>query len=200
MSRFSARKQWAAFLRDGAARAARPAAPLVLSAARQPFAGIVLGIDPSLRGTGLAVLRFAPPQTGAYLASETVIPPKGAGLPECLGCIAAAMERLLERHRPAAVAVEETIYVQNFRTAQKLGAARGAAIGQAARRGLPVFEYPPLRVKQAVAGYGRASKEQVARQVAALLGLPRTLPPDESDAAAVALCHAFTLGRTRWPG
>jgi crossover junction endodeoxyribonuclease RuvC len=90
------------------------------------------------------------------------------------------------------VALEQTIYVQNFQTAQILGAARGAAIAAAALRERPVFEYPPLRVKQAVVGAGRASKVQVARTVMALLGHARTLAPDEADAAGVALCHAFT--------
>jgi crossover junction endodeoxyribonuclease RuvC len=82
--------------------------------------------------------------------------------------------------------------VQNFQTAQILGAARGAAVAAAALREKPIFEYPPLRVKQAVVGLGRASKEQMARTVMAILGHGRTLAPDEADAAGVALCHAFT--------
>lgn len=90
------------------------------------------------------------------------------------------------------VALEQTIYVQNVATAQILGAARGAAIAAAAVLGLPVFEYPPLRVKQAVVGAGRASKEQMARTVMALLGHGRALAYDEADAAGVALCHAYT--------
>jgi len=90
------------------------------------------------------------------------------------------------------VAIEQTIYVQNFQTAQILGAARGAAIAAAAMRGLPVFEYAPLRVKQAIVGLGRASKEQVARTILSLTGTDLGTCFDESDAAAVALCHAFT--------
>jgi crossover junction endodeoxyribonuclease RuvC len=91
------------------------------------------------------------------------------------------------------VALEQTIYVQNVATAQILGAARGAAIAAAAVLDLPVFEYPPLRVKQAVVGAGRASKEQMGRTVKMLLAHSgSTLPPDEADAAGVALCHAFT--------
>jgi crossover junction endodeoxyribonuclease RuvC len=99
---------------------------------------------------------------------------------------------LLADARVRHVALEQTIYVQNIRTAQILGAARGAAIAAAALGDLPVFEYPPLRVKQAVVGAGRASKEQMARTVAMLLGLGRSLPSDEADAAGVALCHAYT--------
>jgi crossover junction endodeoxyribonuclease RuvC len=90
------------------------------------------------------------------------------------------------------VALEQTIYVQNFQTAQILGAARGAAMAAAALRDLPVFEYAPLRVKQAVAGSGRASKEQLSRTVRSIFGHGRSLAFDESDAAAVALCHAYT--------
>ena len=90
------------------------------------------------------------------------------------------------------MAVEQTIYVQNFQTAQILGAVRGAVIAAAAVRGFPVFEYPPLRIKQAVVGYGRASKEQLARTVVQLLGHEKELDFDEADAAGTALCHAMT--------
>jgi crossover junction endodeoxyribonuclease RuvC len=185
---------WAARLKEGTlGKSTAPAAPKV--ATRTAFRGLILGIDPSLRGTGLAILNFLPPSRAEYIASETVVPGRQADLPECLGAIARAVAALIDAHSPDVVAIEETIYVQNFRTAQKLGAARGAAIGEAARRGIPVFEYPPLRVKQAVVGYGRASKEQVTRQMSGLLGLGESLPFDEADAAAVALCHALTLGR-----
>ena len=182
---------WAARIKDGSLLKAKspPAAPL---RGRKVFTGVVLGIDPSLRGTGLAVIAFDRPGQGRHVTSLTIKPSKGADLPECLGCIAAAVESLIRDHNPDVVAIEETIYVQNFRTAQKLGAARGAAIGQAALRGLPVHEYSPLRIKQAVVGYGRASKEQVTRQISGLLGLKEDLPFDEADASAVALCYAFT--------
>ncbi|HSH09673.1 MAG TPA: crossover junction endodeoxyribonuclease RuvC [Oceanipulchritudo sp.] len=194
MPRQSVRAQWAAHLKAKSLGKTK-AAPATISLQRKAFRGVILGIDPSLRGTGLTVVFFDPPNNARYIASETVNPPKEAELPECLGCIAAAVERMIGEYQPAVVAIEETIYVQNLRTAQKLGAARGAAIGQAALRGIPVFEYPPLRVKQAVVGYGRASKEQVARQMSGLLKLSVELPFDEADAAAVAMCHALTRGR-----
>ena len=170
MPRKSARAQWAQQIKNGTVGQSRSGAA-ANPVGRKAFRGIVLGIDPSLRGTGLAIVSFKSSTEGALLASETVSPPKSADLPQCLGCIARAVEEAIGQYQPAVIAIEETIYVQNFRTAQKLGAARGAAIGQAAIRGLPVFEYPPLRIKQAVVGYGRASKEQVAGQVRGLLGL-----------------------------
>lgn len=195
MPRRSARSLWASHLKAAAGASRKPAA--AGSPPDAPLAGIILGIDPSLRGTGLAVLSVETVATVRLLASETVRTPAEAGLPECLGVIARAVEGMIERFALEAVAVEETIYVQNFRTAQKLGAARGAAIGMAAWRGLPVFEYSPLRIKQAVAGYGRASKEQVAGQMAGLLRLKAALPFDESDAAAAAYCHAVNQ-RRKW--
>jgi crossover junction endodeoxyribonuclease RuvC len=113
-------------------------------------------------------------------------------MPVALAEIHRAVTAFLEKRDVRHVALEQTIYVQNIRTAQILGAARGAAIAAAALQELPVFEYPPLRVKQAVVGAGRASKEQMARTVMALLGHGRPLAFDEADAVGVALCHAFT--------
>jgi crossover junction endodeoxyribonuclease RuvC len=193
MAKKSSRTQWAAQIKNGTLGKSKEA-PIAGYFNRKAFKGIILGIDPSLRGTGLAVIRFIGKEKGELLHTETVSPPKEADLPNCLGCIAEAVERLIQKYPPTAVAIEETIYVQNFRTAQKLGAAFGAAIGQAAKRGFPVFEYPPLRIKQAVVGYGRASKEQVTKQVKALLGLENELPFDEADASATAICHAWTGG------
>ncbi len=161
-------------------------------AARRPFCGLVLGIDPSLRGTGLALIEFGPSRAPLLLRCQTVRVPAGRSMAMALAEIHRAISAFLQSAEVRHVALEQTIYVQNIRTAQILGAARGAAIAAAALCDLPVFEYPPLRVKQAVVGAGRASKEQVARTVMALLGHGRTLAPDEADAASVALCHAYT--------
>ena len=161
-------------------------------APRLPFAGRVLGIDPSLRGTGLAVIEFAPGRPPLLLSSRTVRIAQKHSMAHCLGEIHREVSLLLSLHPVTHVALEKTIYVQNISTAQILGAARGAAIAAAALAGCEVFEYPPLRVKQAVVGRGHASKEQVARTVMSLLGHGRALALDESDAAGVALCHAFT--------
>ena len=164
----------------------------VASRPRVAFTGLVLGIDPSLRGTGLALIEFTPPRMPVLLRCHTVrVSPKHS-MAVALGEIHRAVSEFLDGTAVRHVALEQTIFVQNFQTAQILGAARGAAIAAVALRERPVFEYPPLRVKQAVVGAGRASKEQMARSVMALLGHGRTLAPDEADAAGVALCHAFT--------
>jgi crossover junction endodeoxyribonuclease RuvC len=117
---------------------------------------------------------------------------KSVSMPECLAHIYRGIAEAIEVYPVRHVAVEQTIYVQNFQTAQILGAARGAAIAAAAVAGQSIYEYPPLRVKQAVVGVGRASKEQMARTVMSMLGHGSVLAPDEADAAGVALCHAFT--------
>ncbi len=185
----STRAMWAAKLagRETVADASLP----LTNVNSRPFHGIVAGIDPSLRGSGLAVLRVAGQQM-ELLESFTLKLKTTYSLPQCLGAIFTAVTELLDRHDVRHVALEQTIYVQNFQTAQILGAARGAAIAAAAVKHLPVFEYPPLRVKQAVAGFGRASKEQVQGQVRGLLKMREELPSDEADASAVGICHALT--------
>ncbi len=172
---------------------AGPAPHPLAGAQRAAFSGQVLGIDPSLRGTGLALIEFIPGRGPVLLRCRTVSVPAKRSMAFALGEISAAVSAFLQDFEVRHVALEQTIYVQNFQTAQILGAARGAAIAAAALHGHEdVWEYPPLRVKQAVVGAGRASKEQMARTVMSLLGHGRMLASDEADAAGVALCHAFT--------
>lgn len=174
----------------------------VLSCARAPlsksksytrvgFFGTVIGIDPSLRGTGIAVVRQLQNSEPEFLASQLVHNAPKLTQAECLREIFRAVEKLAKKFNVDAAAVEQTIYVQNNQTALILGSARGAAIAAAANFNVPVFEYPPLRIKQAVVGFGRASKEQVSKTVASILKIP-ALGFDESDAAAAALAHIFT--------
>ncbi len=197
MARMSVRQMWAAKVAGKPMPAATPMPRSASGAAlapplRVPFVGLVLGIDPSLRGTGLALVEFTPGRQPVLLRCQTVRVPAKHPMPMALAEIHRAVTAFLEGRDVRHVALEQTIFVQNFQTAQILGAARGAAIAAAALQERPIFEYAPLRVKQAVVGAGRASKEQMARTVMALLGHGRTLAPDEADAAGVALCHAFT--------
>src|SRR3954468_11269479 len=199
MARMNVRQMWKAKL-TGGSLPAPSAAPrgmgqegdAAFALKRVSFAGLVLGIDPSLRGTGLALIEFAPGRQPSLLRCQTVRVATKLPMAVALGEIHRAIAAFLDATEVRHVALEQTIYVQNFQTAQILGAARGAAISAAALRNRPVFEYAPLRVKQAVVGAGRASKVQMARTVMALLGHGRTLALDEADAAGVALCHAFT--------
>jgi crossover junction endodeoxyribonuclease RuvC len=185
----SVREMWKAKLEG---RLAQPVHRAGIDGQHRPFLGQVLGIDPSLRGTGLALIEFGAGRQALLLRARTVRVPSRIPMPEALAEIHRAVTEFLEGADVRHVALEQTIYVQNFQTAQILGAARGAAIAAAALRGKPVFEYPPLRVKQAVVGIGRASKEQMQRTIMALLGHGAPLASDEADAAGVAMCHALT--------
>lgn len=192
MSRQSSRSMWTAKIKGNLAKGSVDGG----WGKRIPCDGIVLGIDPSLRGTGLAVIEFRPKRKPVLLHSQTVTIRPKVLMVECLGHIAQAVTDALNRWSVDSVAIEQTIYVQNFQTAQTLGAARGAAIAPVSMKGIPVHEYAPLRIKQAVVGFGRASKEQVASMIKAELALPKALPSDESDAAAVAMCYAMNLRAT----
>ena len=189
MARLSVRQMWKVKLEGKPTAGSWPDAPML---SRPAFSGRVLGIDPSLRGTGLALLEFVPGRPPVLLQCRTVKVAPRASMAFCLGEINRAVTALVTEFDPRHVALEQTIYVQNFQTAQILGAARGAAIAAAALRRKEIFEYAPLRVKLAVVGQGRASKDQMARTVMAMLGHGRAMAFDEADAAGVALCHALT--------
>jgi crossover junction endodeoxyribonuclease RuvC len=150
----------------------------------------VLAVDPSLRGTGYAVLeRSGPGGQCRALVWGVVRNPPALRQTGCLLAIHSRIEELIEAHAPTVAAFESVIFVQSHQTAILLGCARGAAILAAARRGLSIFEYPPKRIKQAVVGRGGAQKGQVAFMVRALLGLSETPPADAADALAVGLTH-----------
>ncbi|MBI2814451.1 MAG: crossover junction endodeoxyribonuclease RuvC [Opitutae bacterium] len=189
MARQSVRQMWKAKLEGTLAPKSWPAAPTL---SRPAFAGRVLGVDPSLRGTGLALIEFTPGRPPVLLRCQKVKVAPRASLAFALGEIHRAVTAFVVEFDPRHVALEQTIHVQNFQTAQILGAARGAAIAAAALQQREIYEYAPLRVKLAVVGRGRASKDQMARTVMAMLGHGRAMAFDEADAAGVALCHAMT--------
>lgn len=148
----------------------------------------VLAIDPSLRSTGFACLENG---SGSARALEYgIIKNSDKLLPSsCLVAIHDRLAELIHKHAPDCAAIEGVIFVQSYRTAITLGAARGAAILALAERGVPIFEYAPRRVKQAVVGRGGADKTQVGFMVRALLGLTENPPPDAADALAIGLTH-----------
>ena len=150
---------------------------------------VILGIDPSLRSTGFGVIEVNGNQMVAVCHGHVKNPPNV--LPSrCLVRIGDAMAKLIEDHKPEAVAIEGLVYVQNTRIAFTLGQVRGVVIAAAARNDLPIYEYAPRKVKQAVTGLGGAGKTQVGNMVKAVLGLSEIPHPDAGDALAVAICHA----------
>lgn len=151
----------------------------------------VLGIDASLRGTGLAVIE----QQGSRAVArhwEVVKMPAKARHSECLKALRARLDAVAAEHRPEAAAMEGGFFCKNAKVAMVLGEVRGVAIACCAAAGVPVFEYSPRSAKQNITGWGAAPKEQVAKMVKAVLGLDEMPPPDATDALALALCHAQT--------
>jgi crossover junction endodeoxyribonuclease RuvC len=148
----------------------------------------VLGVDASLRNTGVAIVDLTNGQPRA-LYFGTIHNPSSRKSSACLVEIRQRIADLIQEHEPDACALESVIYVQSHKTAISLGAARGAAILAAAENGLPIFEYAPTRIKQAAVGRGGAGKNQVAFMVRALLGLTETPDADAADALAIGLAH-----------
>jgi crossover junction endodeoxyribonuclease RuvC len=149
----------------------------------------VLGIDPGLANTGFGVVARRGARCVA-LDGGVVETPRSLPPEQRLAILYAEVDELLTRHEPDAVALEDLFFGQNARSAFAVGQARGVVLLAAGRRGVPCTSYTPQQVKQAVCGSGRAAKEQVARMVCALLGLPDTpLPDHATDALAVGVCH-----------
>jgi crossover junction endodeoxyribonuclease RuvC len=148
----------------------------------------VLAIDPSLRNTGVAIVdaHNGKPRSVYF---GTIHNASSMRSSSCLVAIRDRLVELIREHEPDCCALESVIYVQSYKTAIVLGAARGAAILAAAENGLPVFEYPPKRIKQSTVGRGAAGKNQVAFMVRALLGLTETPDADAADALAIGLTH-----------
>lgn len=155
---------------------------------------VILGIDPSLRGTGWGVIRLGKPYPVA-LAHGTV---KCAASWERSRCLLRILETIREQarlHKPTACAIEGLFYAQNLQTALIMGEARGAALAAAAEAGLEIFEIAPRKVKLAIVGYGAAQKLAVAKMVQRMLHLTEPLSADAADALALALAYAQESGR-----
>ena len=154
----------------------------------------VLGVDTSLRSTGVAIVEAAgsrmTPVYHGILRNPATRPLSG-----CLLALQDGIAALLVEHHPDVVAIEGVFFAKYVRTTLLLGHARGVVIAQCARHGVPVFEYEPRRVKQAVGGNGAAVKGQVQQMVAAMLHLPEIPAEDAADALAIAICHIHN--RTR---
>ena len=155
----------------------------------------ILGIDPGTASTGWGVVEARGQQLRA-LDTGVVETQASEPLELRLGRIFRDLDRLLEEHRPDAVAVEEIFFGRNVRTAFSVGQARGVVLGAAGMRAIPCFAYTPQAVKLSVCGAGQAQKDQVQRMVKALLGLGAVPDSDHAaDALAVAICHAFQAPR-----
>jgi len=169
----------------------RAAAPVLAAGLRAPLSahGVILGVDPSLRGTGYGVIRLAKPHPLA-LCHGTISCPQNWERSRCLAKIVETLRAVLKQNQPTVCIVEGLFFAQNLQTAIIMGEARGAALAAVAEAGLEIFEMAPRKVKQAIVGYGAAQKSAVAKMVQRLLDLPEPPAPDAADALALALAHA----------
>jgi crossover junction endodeoxyribonuclease RuvC len=151
-----------------------------------------LGIDPGSRITGYGVIETQ--KNGIVeLARGEIKPARQSPLSLCLTVIHRQLLEVIDRLSPGAISIEDIFYGKNVKSLIKQGHVRGVAILAGAMRQVPVFEYTPLEIKQAVVGYGRAEKSQVQTMVKAILKLSDMPSADAADALAVAICHINTL-------
>jgi crossover junction endodeoxyribonuclease RuvC len=176
---------------SGARRAAEPDFTARAAAAGRQ---IIIGIDPSLRGTGYGVIHMTGSQPVA-LAHGTISCPATWPHSRCLLKIAQTLRAVAAQHHPTVCAIEGLFFAQNLQTALIMGQARGAAMTAMAEAGLDIYEIAPRKVKQAIVGYGAAQKHAVAKMVQRLLCLTELPASDAADALAIALAHAQDTGR-----
>ena len=158
----------------------------------------ILGVDPGSGSTGYGIIETDGTQHRAIL-SGAIKTPSRKPFHERLYYIYTELSRILSSEKADVLAIEDVFYATNVQSALKLGHARGIPLLIAAQNDLPVFEYSPLEVKNAVVGYGRAEKRQVQAMVQMLLRLPEAPTPDDAaDALAVAICHAHRMGIDRF--
>ncbi len=150
---------------------------------------VILGIDPGYAIVGWGVIRG---ESGRFtpLNFGSVETPAGTPFSERLTLIYGEVSRLLAQYRPAVMAVEKLYFQNNRTTAIAVAEARGVVLLAAAQAGVPVAEYTPMQIKNAVTGYGKAKKPQVMEMTRRLLRLAAVPKPDDTaDALAVAICH-----------
>ncbi|WP_177193497.1 crossover junction endodeoxyribonuclease RuvC [Thermodesulforhabdus norvegica] len=149
----------------------------------------IIGVDPGSLHTGYGIVESGKGGLIRVLISGTIHLSPRKPFTERLGLIFRELVKIIKEFRPCGMAIEDVFCAANPKTALKLGQARGAALLSAITEGIPVYEYSPLEIKQAVVGYGRASKNQVHRMITTLLGSHVPGDSHASDALAVALCH-----------
>jgi crossover junction endodeoxyribonuclease RuvC len=155
---------------------------------------VILGVDPSLRGTGFGVIRLAKPHPET-LAHGTIKCQSTWERSRCLVKISQGLREVIKQHHPEVCVIEALFYAQNLQTALIMGEARGAALAVIAEAGLEIYEIAPRKVKQAIVGYGAAQKLAVAKMVQRMLQLAEPPAPDAADALALALAHSQDNGR-----
>jgi crossover junction endodeoxyribonuclease RuvC len=150
----------------------------------------ILGIDPGTGILGFGVIDINGPKT-RMVDAGVIRTPVHQPLPERLVTIYDELGAIADLHKPHAMSVEKLFFARNVTTAISVSHARGVVLLIGQQRGMPIFEYTPLQIKQAVTGYGKADKKQIQEMVRIMLGLKEVPKPDDcADALAAALTHA----------
>lgn len=153
---------------------------------------IILGIDPGIAIVGYGVIDY----TGnkfTVIDYGAITTPAGMKVENRLNEIYNSLNVIMDKYKIEFMAIEELFYNKNAKTVINVAEARGVTLLSAARKNIPIYEYTPLQVKQAVVGYGRAEKKQVQQMTKVLLNLEKVPKPDDTaDALAIAICHAHS--------
>ena len=153
---------------------------------------IIMGVDPGFAITGYGVIRYENNKM-SLLDVGAVSTKAGELFTWRLLQIDEKLSEIIEKYKPDAFAIEELFFNNNAKTAIAAAQGRGVAVMAAVKAGVPVYEYTPLQVKQAVAGYGRADKNQIQQMIKTIFHMDKIIKPDDAaDAVAIAVCHAFS--------
>lgn len=151
----------------------------------------ILGLDPGLRHTGWGLIE----KNGSsyvFIAAGVINPDPKGSLATRLAVLHTSLTEIIETYHPSEVGIEETFVNKNPNSTLKLGQARGVVLCVPGLFNIPTYEYPPNHVKKMIVGAGHATKDQVDLMIRKVLkNIPHTIPPDVSDALAIALCHGF---------
>jgi crossover junction endodeoxyribonuclease RuvC len=159
---------------------------------------IILGIDPGFGRVGWGVVAKSAGREWRAIACGCIETPVNDEFVERLAEIDAELARIIKKYKPTRMAVEDLFFFRNVTTAIKVGQARGVILLSAVKNKIPVDEFTPLQIKQAITGYGKAEKGQMQKMVATILRLPKKIRSDDAaDALAVALCAGQSLWKKR---
>jgi len=158
---------------------------------------IILGIDPGYAIVGVGVIEYVGNKFRC-IEYNAITTPAGMPTPQRLKKIYDELSIYIDKYKPDAMAVEELFFNSNQKTAIHVAQARGVIIISAVNKGVPLYEYTPLQIKQAVTGFGRADKKQIQTMVKMMLNLNAIPKPDDAaDGLAVAICHAHSMNMNK---
>jgi len=152
---------------------------------------IILGVDPGIADTGWGLIEKNDRGQVFHIAHGSIKTPKTSNLPDRLSSLYSELNEIIDKYQPRSAAIEELFFSKNVKTALTVGQARGVILLALRNKKIPINEFKPTQVKQAVAAYGQADKKQVQKMVKLLLNLKEIPQPDDAaDALALAICQS----------